>query len=78
MQLVFGTAERGVDTPPVSPEFETNVPGIYVIGDLREKYAKQIVLSAADGCVAALAAAHYVETRKATGDTCELPEDLMP
>ena len=23
---------------------ETNVPGIYVIGDLREKYAKQIVL----------------------------------
>lgn len=56
---------------------QTNVPGIYVIGDLREKYAKQIVLSAADGCVAALAAAHYVETRKATGDVCELPEEFM-
>ena len=56
---------------------ETNVPGIYAVGDLREKYAKQIVLSAADGCVAALAAAHYVETRKATGDVCELPEEFL-
>lgn len=43
---------------------ETNVPGVYAIGDLREKYAKQIVLAAADGCNGALAAAHYVESRK--------------
>ena len=55
---------------------ETNLPGIYVIGDLREKYARQIVLSAADGCTSALAAAHYVETRKAN-ETCELPEELQ-
>ena len=54
---------------------ETNSPGIYVIGDLREKYARQIVLSAADGCTAALAAAHYVETRK-TAEVCELPEEM--
>jgi thioredoxin reductase (NADPH) len=55
---------------------ETNCPGVYVIGDLREKYARQIVLAAADGCTAALAAAHYVETRKAS-ETCELPEVLQ-
>ena len=55
---------------------ETNCPGIYVIGDLREKYARQIVLSAADGCTAALAAAHYVETRKAS-ESCELPAELQ-
>ena len=55
---------------------ETNSPGIFVIGDLREKYARQIVLSAADGCTAALAAAHYVETRK-DSDTCELPDELQ-
>jgi thioredoxin reductase (NADPH) len=54
----------------------TTTPGIYVIGDLREKYARQIVLSAADGCTAALAAAHFVETRKAS-DSCELPADLQ-
>jgi thioredoxin reductase (NADPH) len=44
---------------------ETNVSGIFAIGDLKEKYAKQIVTAAADGCTAALAAAHYVESKKA-------------
>ncbi len=52
----------------------TDLPGIYVIGDLRAKYARQIVISAADGSTAALAAAHYVESKKATdGDECQLP-----
>jgi thioredoxin reductase (NADPH) len=55
---------------------ETNTPGIYAIGDLREKYARQIVISAADGATAALAAAHYVETQKAGTDVCELPQAL--
>jgi thioredoxin reductase/Pyruvate/2-oxoacid:ferredoxin oxidoreductase delta subunit len=32
--LVFGTAERGVDIPLVSPDFETNVQGIYIAGEL--------------------------------------------
>jgi len=54
---------------------ETKIPGIYAIGDLREKYARQIVISASDGSTAALAAAHYVETKK-TDETCELPADL--
>ena len=55
---------------------ETNLPGIYVIGDLREKYFRQIVISASDGATAALAAAHYVETRKAA-EVCELPQALQ-
>jgi thioredoxin reductase (NADPH) len=50
---------------------ETNLPGIFVIGDLRRKYAKQIVLAAADGCTAALAAAHMVEMKKA-GQSCKV------
>ena len=44
---------------------ETNVPGIFAVGDLRQKFANQIVVAAADGCIAALAAAHYVELQKA-------------
>lgn len=44
---------------------ETSVPGIFAVGDLRQKFANQIVIAAADGCTAALAAAHYVEARKA-------------
>jgi thioredoxin reductase (NADPH) len=43
---------------------ETNIAGIFAVGDLKEKYAKQIVTAAADGCTAALAAAHYVEDKK--------------
>ncbi len=32
--LVFGTARRGVDLPRVTPWFETNVPGVFVAGEL--------------------------------------------
>jgi thioredoxin reductase (NADPH) len=56
---------------------ETAIKGIYAIGDLREKAFRQIVISAADGSVAALASAHYVEMRKGSPDSCEMPEDLM-
>jgi len=56
---------------------ETNMPGIYVVGDLREKYAKQIVVAAADGCTAALVAAYYVEMKRSGEAVCELPEDLL-
>jgi thioredoxin reductase (NADPH) len=43
---------------------ETCVPGIYAVGDLRSKFARQIITAAADGCTAALAAAHFVESKK--------------
>jgi thioredoxin reductase (NADPH) len=56
---------------------ETNISGIYVIGDLREKYARQIVVAAAEGCTAALAAARYVEAKKTGEVVCELPEELL-
>lgn len=44
---------------------ETRIPGLFVAGDLRQKYANQIIIAAADGCTAALAAARYVELKKA-------------
>jgi len=56
---------------------ETTIQGIYAVGDLREKYAKQIVLAAADGCTAALAAAHYVESKKAGDEVCEISEGIQ-
>lgn len=34
IKLVFGTETRGMDIPWVSPDFETNVPGIYIAGEL--------------------------------------------
>ena len=32
--LVFGTERRGMDIPQVDPHFETNVPGIFIAGEL--------------------------------------------
>jgi thioredoxin reductase/NAD-dependent dihydropyrimidine dehydrogenase PreA subunit len=32
--LVFGTSRRGIDLPRVTPWFETNVPGVFVAGEL--------------------------------------------
>lgn len=34
IKLVFGTEKRGVDIPEVLPNFETNVPGIFIAGEL--------------------------------------------
>lgn len=32
--LVFGTSRRGIDIPLVNPDFQTNVPGIFIAGEL--------------------------------------------
>lgn len=34
IKLVFGTEARGVDIPQLKPNFETNVPGIFIAGEL--------------------------------------------
>jgi thioredoxin reductase/NAD-dependent dihydropyrimidine dehydrogenase PreA subunit len=34
IKLVFGTEKRGIDIPMVKPNFESNVPGIFIAGEL--------------------------------------------
>ena len=34
IELVFGTERRGIDIPVVKPDFETNIPGIFIAGEL--------------------------------------------
>ena len=34
IELVFGTEKRGVDIPQVDEDFQTNVPGIFIAGEL--------------------------------------------
>lgn len=34
IRLVFGTEKRGVDIPQVGPDFQTNVPGVFIAGEL--------------------------------------------
>lgn len=44
---------------------ETNVPGVYAVGDARVKYLRQVVTAAADGAVAAVAAEKYLAEMEA-------------
>lgn len=34
VELVFGSEKRGIDIPEVGPDFQTNVPGLFVAGEL--------------------------------------------
>jgi thioredoxin reductase (NADPH) len=34
IELVFGTEKRGVELPNVGPDFQTNVPGLFIAGEL--------------------------------------------
>ncbi len=34
IQLVFGTKTRGMELPRIDPNFQTNVPGLYIAGEL--------------------------------------------
>ncbi|SFG63327.1 thioredoxin reductase (NADPH) [Desulfotomaculum arcticum] len=46
---------------PVNELMETNVEGVYAVGDNRVKYLRQVVSAAGDGATAAVAAERYVE-----------------
>lgn len=49
---------------PTNENMETNIPGVYAIGDLRVKELRQIVTAVADGAIAATKAQHYVNEEK--------------
>jgi len=46
---------------PVNELMETNLEGIYGVGDNRVKYLRQVVSAAGDGATAAVAAERYIE-----------------
>ncbi|KLU64105.1 thioredoxin reductase [Desulfosporosinus acididurans] len=50
---------------PVNELMETNLEGVYAVGDNRVKYLRQVVSAAGDGAAAAVAAERYIEEMKA-------------
>jgi len=48
---------------PVNVSMETEVPGVYAVGDLRQKSSSQLVSAAGDGATAAIAAFKYISTK---------------
>ena len=45
----------------VSEMMETNVSGVYAVGDVRDKYLRQVSTAISDGAIAATAAERYIE-----------------
>lgn len=41
-------------------QMETNIDGVYAVGDARVKYLRQVITAAADGAIAAVAAEKYI------------------
>lgn len=60
--LVFGTEKRGIDIPDVKPNFETNVPGIFIAGELG---GMGLIRKAAEQGRQAI---ETIKTRKAAGN----------
>jgi thioredoxin reductase (NADPH) len=52
-------------------KMELNVPGIYVAGDVRSQYVRQISNAVGDATTAAVAATRYIEELDATGKVDE-------
>ncbi len=48
-------------------KMETHIPGLYVCGDVRSQYVRQISNAVGDATIAAVAATRYVEELDATG-----------
>lgn len=46
-------------------KMQTNLPGVYAVGDARVKYLRQVVTAAADGAIAAVAAEKYLAEMEA-------------
>ncbi len=44
----------------ITNETKTNVPGIFIAGDVQDRLYKQAVTAAASGCAAAITAEHYI------------------
>lgn len=48
----------------VNEEMETNIKGVFAIGDIRNTSNKQVVVAASDGCIAAMSIDKYLRKRK--------------
>ena len=46
---------------PTTERMETNLPGVFAVGDARAKVLRQVVTAAADGAIAAVSAEKYLE-----------------
>jgi thioredoxin reductase (NADPH) len=70
---IFGDAfpKDGQGFVITDDKMETPMPGLYVVGDVRSQYVRQISNAVGDATTAAVAATRYIEEIDATGSTDE-------
>lgn len=71
--LVYGTSKRGVDIPDVSEHFESDVPGIYLIGEITGMGLIRNAVRQANQAVAHLVRQAKRDGKK-TGDTGQIAD----
>ena len=63
-QLVKGLVKvDGAGHIPVNVSMETEVPGVYAVGDIRQHSSSQLVSAAGDGATAAISAFKYINSK---------------
>ena len=72
IQLVVGTSKRGVDIPRIQENFETNVPGLFVIGELGGMGLIRNAFEQARQCIEGIARENAA-TRQALG----VPDEVL-
>lgn len=64
-ELVHGKVEMDEQGFVITDkQMRTNIPGVYAVGDLRQKELRQVVTAAADGAIGAFFAEKWIEEQK--------------
>ena len=46
---------------PTDDNMKTNIPGVFAVGDVREKTLRQVATAVGDGAIASIQAEKYIE-----------------